>query len=75
VIESGLGQEEERARTAVQEAQSGNAVALIGSGDAGVYAMASPALEFAATDIEVDGVPGITAAVAASNLLGRTARP
>jgi cobalt-precorrin 5A hydrolase / precorrin-3B C17-methyltransferase len=70
VIESGLGQEEERARTAVQEAQGGNAVALIGSGDAGVYAMASPALEFAATDIEVDGVPGITAAVAASNLLG-----
>jgi cobalt-precorrin 5A hydrolase/precorrin-3B C17-methyltransferase len=70
VIESGLGKEEERARTAVEEAQRGNAVALIGSGDAGVYAMASPALEFAGPDIEVDGVPGITAAIAASNLLG-----
>ncbi|MCP2341924.1 precorrin-3B C(17)-methyltransferase [Actinomadura rupiterrae] len=70
VLESGLGQEEERARTAVEEASRGNAVALIGSGDAGVYAMASPALEFAGVDIEVDGVPGITAAVAASNLLG-----
>ncbi|MEU5881319.1 precorrin-3B C(17)-methyltransferase [Spirillospora sp. NPDC047279] len=70
VLESGLGQEEERARTAVEEARAGHAVALIGSGDAGVYAMASPALEFAADDIEVDGVPGITAAVAASNLLG-----
>ncbi|MBO2445797.1 precorrin-3B C(17)-methyltransferase [Actinomadura barringtoniae] len=70
VLESGLGQEEERARTAVEEASRGRAVALIGSGDAGVYAMASPALEFASYDIEVEGVPGITAAVAASNLLG-----
>ncbi|MGI8336318.1 precorrin-3B C(17)-methyltransferase [Actinomadura scrupuli] len=70
VIESGLGQEEERARTAVAEARAGNAVALIGSGDAGVYAMASPALEFAGTDLDVDGVPGITAAVAAAGLLG-----
>lgn len=70
VLESGLGQEEQRARTAVEEARRGNAVALIGSGDAGVYAMASPALEFATDDIEVVGVPGITAAVAASNLLG-----
>lgn len=70
VVESGLGSEEERARTAVAEAQQGRAVALIGSGDAGVYAMASPALEFAADDIDVEGVPGITAAVAASGLLG-----
>jgi cobalt-precorrin 5A hydrolase/precorrin-3B C17-methyltransferase len=70
VLESGLGKEEERARTAVALAAEGNAVALVGSGDAGVYAMASPALEFAGGDIEVDGVPGITAALAASNLLG-----
>ncbi len=70
VLATGLGQEEERARTAVEEASAGNAVALIGSGDAGVYAMASPALEFAGHGIEVEGVPGITAAVAASNLLG-----
>ncbi|SEG55751.1 cobalt-precorrin 5A hydrolase / precorrin-3B C17-methyltransferase [Thermomonospora echinospora] len=70
VLASGLGQEEERARAAVEEAQQGNAVALIGSGDAGIYAMASPALEFAGADIEVEGVPGITAAIAAANLLG-----
>ncbi|CAM3790277.1 precorrin-3B C(17)-methyltransferase [Nocardiopsis rhodophaea] len=70
ILVSGLGQEEERARTAVEEARTGAAVALIGSGDAGVYAMASPALDFAGPDIEVVGVPGITAAVAASNLLG-----
>lgn len=42
ILESGLGAEEERARTAVAEARQGQAVALIGSGDAGVYAMASP---------------------------------
>ncbi|MFC5746967.1 precorrin-3B C(17)-methyltransferase [Actinomadura rugatobispora] len=70
IVESGLGQEEERARTAVEEAEAGRAVALIGSGDAGVYAMASPALEFASDRVEVEGVPGITAAVAASGLLG-----
>jgi cobalt-precorrin 5A hydrolase/precorrin-3B C17-methyltransferase len=70
VITSGLGQEEERARTAVEEASAGHAVALVGSGDAGVYAMASPALEFADAGIDVEGVPGITAATAASNLLG-----
>lgn len=66
VIESGLGHEEERARTAVSEARAGHAVALIGSGDAGVYAMASPALAEAADDIEVVGVPGVTAALAAA---------
>jgi cobalt-precorrin 5A hydrolase/precorrin-3B C17-methyltransferase len=70
VLASGLGQEEERARTAVAEASAGHAVALVGSGDAGVYAMASPALEFAGPGIDVEGVPGITAAVAAASLLG-----
>ncbi|WP_416965609.1 precorrin-3B C(17)-methyltransferase [Streptomyces sp. Agncl-13] len=70
VLESGLGAEEERARTAVAEARKGQAVALIGSGDAGVYAMASPALAEASDDIDVVGVPGVTAALAASAILG-----
>jgi cobalt-precorrin 5A hydrolase/precorrin-3B C17-methyltransferase len=70
VLESGLGAEEERARTAVAQARAGHAVALIGSGDAGVYAMASPALAEAADDIDVIGVPGVTAALAAAALLG-----
>ncbi|MEU4153946.1 precorrin-3B C(17)-methyltransferase [Streptomyces sp. NPDC026659] len=70
VLESGLGAEEERARTAVTEARAGHAVALIGSGDAGVYAMASPALAEASDDIDVVGVPGVTAALAAGALLG-----
>ncbi|MFB8774114.1 precorrin-3B C(17)-methyltransferase [Streptomyces broussonetiae] len=70
VLESGLGAEEERARTAVAEARRGQAVALIGSGDAGVYAMASPALAEASDDIDVVGVPGVTAALAAAAVLG-----
>ncbi|MFJ2301868.1 precorrin-3B C(17)-methyltransferase [Streptomyces sp. NPDC087787] len=70
ILQSGLGAEEERARTAVAEARRGHAVALIGSGDAGVYAMASPALAEASDDIDVVGVPGVTAALAAGALLG-----
>jgi cobalt-precorrin 5A hydrolase / precorrin-3B C17-methyltransferase len=87
VLASGLGAEEERARTAVAEARAGHAVALVGSGDAGVYAMASPALEEAGRgagggagldgrgtadggDVDVEVVPGVTAALAASALLG-----
>ncbi|MET7734474.1 precorrin-3B C(17)-methyltransferase [Streptomyces sp. NPDC005402] len=70
ILESGLGAEEERARTAVDEARKGQAVALIGSGDAGVYAMASPALAEASDDIDVVGVPGVTAALAAAAILG-----
>ena len=70
VVASGLGAEEARARAAVAEAAAGRAVALIGSGDAGVYAMASPALEYADERIDVVGVPGVTAALAAGALLG-----
>ncbi|WP_414720667.1 precorrin-3B C(17)-methyltransferase, partial [Streptomyces sp.] len=70
ILASGLGAEEARARTAVAEARAGRAVALVGSGDAGVYAMASPALAEAADDIDVVGVPGVTAALAAAALLG-----
>ncbi|AXI79983.1 precorrin-3B C(17)-methyltransferase [Peterkaempfera bronchialis] len=70
VEESGLGAEEERAHSAVRLAREGLAVALIGSGDAGVYAMASPALAEAGDDIDVVGVPGVTAALAAAALLG-----
>jgi cobalt-precorrin 5A hydrolase/precorrin-3B C17-methyltransferase len=70
IAETGLGQESERAAAAVALARAGRAVALIGSGDAGVYAMASPALEQAGDDIDVVGVPGVTAALAASAVLG-----
>lgn len=70
LVVSGLGAEEERARAAVDEARAGRAVALVGSGDAGVYAMGSPALAEAGDDIDVVGVPGVTAALAAGALLG-----
>lgn len=70
VLASGLGAEEQRARTAVAEARAGHAVALVGSGDAGVYAMAAPALAEASVDIDVVGVPGVTAALAAAAVLG-----
>jgi cobalt-precorrin 5A hydrolase / precorrin-3B C17-methyltransferase len=70
VLATGLGREQERAATAVAEAAAGRAVALIGSGDAGVYAMGSPALELADETIDVVGVPGVTASLAAAALLG-----
>lgn len=70
VLASDLGAEEQRARTATHHAGRGHAVALVGSGDPGVYAMASPALETAGADVDVVGVPGVTAAQAASALLG-----
>ena len=70
LLRSGLGAEEQRASSAVAEARKGHAVALVGSGDAGVYAMASPALAIAGADIDVVGVPGVTAGVAAAALLG-----
>jgi cobalt-precorrin 5A hydrolase/precorrin-3B C17-methyltransferase len=69
-LETALGKEEERAHSAVAEAALGHAVALLGSGDAQVYAMASPALEVAGDDIDVDVIPGVTAALAAGALLG-----
>ncbi len=70
VLASGLGAEQERAAEAVAQARAGRAVALIGSGDAGVYAMGSPALEMADDAIDVTVVPGVTAALAVAAVLG-----
>lgn len=70
VLASGLGAEQERAAEAVAQARAGRAVALIGSGDAGVYAMGSPALEIADDAIDVMVVPGVTAALAVAAVLG-----
>ena len=70
VLASGLGAEEARARAAVDEARKGHAVALVGSGDTGVYALAGPALGLAGEDIDVVAVPGITAGLAAAALVG-----
>jgi cobalt-precorrin 5A hydrolase/precorrin-3B C17-methyltransferase len=70
VLETGLGAEQERASSAATLAKQGHAVALIGSGDAGIYAMASPALEEADETFDVIGAPGVTAMLASAALLG-----
>jgi precorrin-3B C17-methyltransferase len=72
---SGMRQEVERARLAVEYALSGRRVAVVSSGDAGVYGMAGLVLEvLLATgrqeEIDFAVVPGITAASAAAALLG-----
>ncbi|HYY44806.1 MAG TPA: precorrin-3B C(17)-methyltransferase [Actinomycetota bacterium] len=67
---SDIGDEVLRAELAVREASCGKAVALVSGGDAGVYAMASPALERVPEGVDVVCVPGVTAAVAAAALLG-----
>lgn len=70
-----LGDERQRAQRAVAEAARGRRVALVSSGDAGVYGMAALALDevaaLPATDQpEVRVVPGISAALAAAALVG-----
>jgi len=73
-IASPITHEVERAREAVERALAGERVALIGSGDAGIYGLAGLALEIVAeldaTELPVDVVPGVTAATAAAALLG-----
>ena len=71
VVRSPIGDETVRAKQAVAEAAGGRRVALVCSGDSGVYGMASLALEVAAdAGVDVDVVPGVTAAMAAAALLG-----
>lgn len=69
---SPIGAEAQRAAQALELAQSGKRVALVSSGDAGLYGMASLLLETAEnlTDVEMEMVPGVTAAVSAAALLG-----
>ena len=60
---TGMTQEIDRCRWALEKARTGQRVALVCSGDAGVYGMAGLLIELAAgTNIEVEVVPGITAA-------------
>ncbi len=73
VVRSPIGDEVARAEQALALAGSGRCVAVVCSGDAGVYAMASIVLELAgrlAPGVAVDVVPGVTAALAAAATLG-----
>ncbi len=73
LIASGMRQEIARCEAAIDAAESGKTVALISSGDAGIYGMAGLALELAAarkSRIEMEIVPGVSAAQAAAARLG-----
>lgn len=73
VIRSGMRQEVERVRQALELAAEGRAVALVSSGDPGIYGMAGLALELAGAmdlDVSIEIVPGLTAASAAAAALG-----
>lgn len=70
IFASKMGTEEERTSRAIERARSGEAVTLVCSGDPAVYAMASPVLEQGTDGIDVVVVPGVTAALAASAILG-----
>ncbi|WP_212003689.1 precorrin-3B C(17)-methyltransferase [Chitinophaga sp. HK235] len=69
-----LSEEEARAVLAVESCAPGKKVAVISSGDAGVYAMASLVYEYAArhnrTDIDMQTIPGISAFQGAAARLG-----
>ena len=67
-----MRQETERCRLAIEAALSGKVVSMISSGDAGVYGMAGLILEMAGErdDLDVEVVPGVTAALSGAALLG-----
>lgn len=67
-----MKQEMDRCRYALDSAQRGITTAMVCSGDAGVYGMASPILELAGDypDVEIEVVAGITAALSGAAVLG-----
>lgn len=69
---TGMTREIDRCRWALETAQSGKTVALVCSGDAGVYGMASPILELASnySSVEIEVIPGLTAALSGGAVLG-----
>lgn len=68
-----MRKEVDRCRAAVEEALQGKTVAMVSSGDSGIYGMAGVMLEVIEemhADLEVVAVPGVTAASAAAAVLG-----
>ena len=67
-----MRQEAQRCRLAFEEAKKGKKVAMVCSGDAGVYGMSGLMLEIGAEypDCEVKVVSGVTAALAGGAVLG-----
>jgi precorrin-3B C17-methyltransferase len=73
IIATGMTQEVERCRLALERVKQGRTVALVSSGDPGVYGMAGLALELAAREgfsAPIEIVPGVTAASALAARLG-----
>ncbi len=72
IVDGQMRRERERCEECLKRAKEGKNVALICSGDAGVYGMASPMLEVAAREgfRDVTIVPGVTAALSGAAVLG-----
>ena len=71
-LSTGMRKEVERCKLAIEEALKGKTVAMVSSGDAGVYGMAGIMYQIAAEypELEVEVVPGITAACSGAAVLG-----
>ena len=72
-IDTGMRQERERARLAIERAEAGQTVCVISSGDAGIYGMAPLLYEMCderGSDVELEVLPGISAFQKAAALLG-----
>lgn len=72
-ISSGMTKEVDRCKLVLEKALEGKNVALVSSGDSGVYGMAGIMLEVAEAsgkEVGFEIIPGITAASAAAALLG-----
>ncbi|MDR1690229.1 MAG: precorrin-3B C(17)-methyltransferase [Candidatus Methanoplasma sp.] len=70
---TGMLKEVDRCRMAVEDAMTGKTIAMVSSGDSGIYGMAGIVYQIADemnADIDIDTVPGITAASSAASLLG-----
>jgi len=72
VVRSAMGSESDRGQSALALARAGWRVALVSSGDPGVFAMASVTLELAAAGgaVDIEVVPGLTASSAAAAAVG-----
>lgn len=71
-IVTGMTKEKERCRLALEAADAGKITAAVCSGDAGVYGMAGILLELGESypDLEIQVIPGVSAALSGSALLG-----
>lgn len=72
VVTTPMTRELERCRMALERADGGQTTAMICSGDAGVYGMAGPVLQLAEEfpQVEVEVIPGITAALSGAAVMG-----